>query len=199
MATMGQARPMGAGAFAQQRHATPPAAWKQRVRTYLLARWRRPAEAAQRTVRALRPIEKAGWLVEHDLATPRGNRDHVVVGPGGAFLLDTKVLGGEIAVEDGVLRVSWLEDPDDGYESPRLAPRMRAAASALHHDLRTQTRVSVPVRPVVVIWGRFDQRIVEHDGLAYVRGDALSEWLEARPRSISTGALALLTERFTRD
>src|SRR3954452_2509281 len=52
--------------------------------------WRRGAAGERRTARALRALELAGWHVRHDVIAERGNRDHVVVGPGGVYLLDTK-------------------------------------------------------------------------------------------------------------
>jgi hypothetical protein len=35
---------------------------------------------------------------------------------------------------------------------------------------------------VLVIWGDFEQRRVEADGIAYVHGDELADWLRARPK-----------------
>src|SRR3546814_20149304 len=46
-------------------------------------------------------------LVLHDVAwpgRPRANIDHVVIGPGGAFVIDSKNWSGAIAVRDQVLR-----------------------------------------------------------------------------------------------
>jgi hypothetical protein len=48
----------------------------------------------------------AGWVVLHDLAWPgrqRANLDHVVIGPGGVFVVDAKNWSGRIEVRDHVL------------------------------------------------------------------------------------------------
>lgn len=49
----------------------------------------------------------AGWTIVHDVRWPGrsvANTDHVVVGPGGIFVIDSKNCSGTVAVEEGVLR-----------------------------------------------------------------------------------------------
>lgn len=48
------------------------------------------AAGERATAKALTPLLGEGWYVSHDIDTGRGNRDHVLVGPGGTFLLDSK-------------------------------------------------------------------------------------------------------------
>ena len=118
-------------------------------------RWRVGAEAEKRTAKALRRLTKRGWVVMHDLPDDYGNRDHVAIAPSGKiFLLDTKAPGGRITIEHGVLRVRWLEDPDDGYDKD-LTPRMKGAAFGLANDLAAALPHRPWVTPVVVIWGRW--------------------------------------------
>jgi Nuclease-related domain len=40
----------------------------------------------------LAALERQGWAVLHDLAVPRSraNIDHLVIGPGGVFVIDSK-------------------------------------------------------------------------------------------------------------
>jgi Nuclease-related domain len=141
-------------------------------------RWRRGAEAEKRTAGELARLVRKGWTVVHDLATPnRGNIDHVAVAPSGeVFLLDTKAPGGLISVEQGVLRVTWLEDPDDGYDRD-LTPRMKAAAATLSGELSAKLGHRPWVTPVVVIWGRWAGKPHVHDGVAWVHGDVLADRL----------------------
>ena len=142
-------------------------------------RWRWGAEAEKRTARRLRRLARRGWMVMHDLPGRYGNRDHVVVAPSGEiFLLDTKAPGGRVTVEHGVLRVRWLEDPDDGYEKD-LTPRMKGAAAGLADDLAQALPRRPWVTPVVVIWGRWDGAPHKHSGVAWVPGKALAERLSA--------------------
>jgi hypothetical protein len=48
-----------------------------------------------------------GWRVVHDLDTGRGNIDHVLVGPGGVFTVETKSHGGKISADR--IEEAWLK------------------------------------------------------------------------------------------
>ena len=80
--------------------------------------WRRGAAGERRTARLLSPLERHGWAVLHDLAVPgsRANIDHLVIGPGGLFVIDSKHYRGRLQL-DGSGRL-WR----GGYS---LAPALR--------------------------------------------------------------------------
>jgi hypothetical protein len=63
--------------------------------------WRRGATGEQRTARLLSPLERQGWVVLHDLAIPgsRANLDHLVIGPGGVFVVDSKHYRGRLQLD----------------------------------------------------------------------------------------------------
>ena len=63
--------------------------------------WRRGAAGERRTARLLGPLERQGWVVLHDLAVPgsRANLDHVVIGPGGVFVVDSKQYRGRLQLD----------------------------------------------------------------------------------------------------
>jgi Nuclease-related domain len=63
--------------------------------------WRRGAAGEQRTARLLGPLERQGWVVLHDLAIPgsRANLDHLVIGPGGVFVVDSKHYRGRLQLD----------------------------------------------------------------------------------------------------
>ena len=100
--------------------------WLLRFRvTAETAAWRRGARGERRTARRLRPLLRAGWTVLHDVAIPqsRANGDHLLVGPPGVFLVDSKAWHGRITLApdgsawhnghpmDGVLdTVRWEAD-----------------------------------------------------------------------------------------
>jgi Nuclease-related domain len=54
--------------------------------------WRRGATGERRTARLLSQLERHGWAILHDLAVPgsRANIDHLAIGPGGVFVIDSK-------------------------------------------------------------------------------------------------------------
>lgn len=69
--------------------------------------WERGAEGERRTATALSQLPKESWTVFHDLRWPGrrfANVDHVVVGPPGVFVIDSKNWSGSITVSDKVLR-----------------------------------------------------------------------------------------------
>ena len=63
--------------------------------------WRRGAVGERRTARLLGPLERQGWAVLHDLAVPqsRANLDHLVIGPGGVFVIDSKQYRGRLQLD----------------------------------------------------------------------------------------------------
>ena len=63
--------------------------------------WRRGAAGERRTARLLDPLQWHGWVVLHDLAVPgsRANVDHLVIGPGGVFVIDSKDYRGRLQLD----------------------------------------------------------------------------------------------------
>ena len=85
--------------------------------------YERGAAGEEHTSRALAMLPASGWFTLHDARWPGkrfANIDHVVVGPGGVFVIDSKAWTGRIEVRDGMLR-------QNGY---RREPAVAAAAEA---------------------------------------------------------------------
>jgi Nuclease-related domain len=63
--------------------------------------WRRGAAGERRTAQLLDPLERHGWAILHDLAIPgsRANLDHLVIGPGGVFVIDSKQYRGRLQLD----------------------------------------------------------------------------------------------------
>jgi Nuclease-related domain len=63
--------------------------------------WRRGAVGERRTARLLGPLERHGWAILHDLAVPRSqaNIDHLAIGPGGVFVIDSKHYRGRLQLD----------------------------------------------------------------------------------------------------
>jgi Nuclease-related domain len=80
------------------------------------------AVGERRTARLLARLERQGWVVLHDLAVPgsRANLDHLVIGHGGVFVIDSKQYRGRLHL-DGSGRL-W----HDRYPSPRSCGRCRS-------------------------------------------------------------------------
>jgi hypothetical protein len=92
-------------------------------------RWSRGAEGEEVVGRILEGLSPAGWHVLHDVSFGRGNIDHVVVGPGGVFSVETKSHPGRRSVD-------------------RLDPKMLAQAYAEKKTL--ETVIEIEVQPLLV-------------------------------------------------
>jgi hypothetical protein len=82
--------------------AAAAASWGLRFRPSPEARaWRRGVAGERRTARLLGQLEGQGWAVLHDLAVPgsRANLDHLVIGPGGVFVIDSKQYRGRLQLD----------------------------------------------------------------------------------------------------
>ncbi len=147
--------------------------------------WQSGAWGEQATAKALRALEHDGWVVLHDLDAGRGNVDHIAVGPGGVYLLDSKRLGGSVTVDGGNVTVRRLDDPDLSYQHPGSG-HLLSLARQTHQRVLASSRLNTWVTPVMVVWAEFPQRFVE-DRCVYVHGEELAAWLRSRPPRISPG------------
>jgi conjugative relaxase-like TrwC/TraI family protein len=107
--------------------------------------WRRGAAGERRTARLLAPLERCGWAVLHDLAIPgtQANIDHLIIGPGGVLVIDSKQYRGQLWLDrDGMVwhgrhllvsalrKVLWQADQVD--EVLGIADLTVAAIVAVH-------------------------------------------------------------------
>jgi Nuclease-related domain len=73
--------------------------WRLRFRPSEQARtWQRGAQGERHTARLLRRLHRDGFVVFHDLAVPASdaNVDHLVIGPTGVFVIDSKQWTGSV-------------------------------------------------------------------------------------------------------
>jgi hypothetical protein len=74
--------------------------WRLRFRPSEQARtWQRGAAGERRTARLLDRLTRDGYVVFHDLAVPGNTRadvDHLVIGPSGVFVIDSKQWTGSV-------------------------------------------------------------------------------------------------------
>jgi hypothetical protein len=123
------------------------AGWGLRFKPSLDAiAWRQGAAGEQRTARLLAGLERQGWVVLHDLAIPgsRANLDHLVIGPGGVFVIDSKHYRGRLQL-----------DPSGRLWHGRypLAPTVQAVSFEADRAALVLTDPDVVVVPVVAVHG----------------------------------------------
>jgi hypothetical protein len=137
---------------------------------------RRRADAPERSTESeLRALAEGAWVFAR-----AGSFEHLVVGPSGAFLVETRRFAGRAMLRDGVLAVrrdgAWRADEG-------LAQRLRASSRDARRLLGAANINWVA--PVVVLWCEFPAQVAEHGGVTYVHGSRLAAWLEAQPASVS--------------
>jgi hypothetical protein len=108
--------------------------------------WRRGAAGERRTAALLKPLERHGWAVLHDLAVPgsQANIDHLVIGPGGVFAIDSKQYRGRLQL-DAVGKLWYGRHP--------LAPALRAASWEADQAAKLLPDPGMAVVPIVAVHG----------------------------------------------
>jgi hypothetical protein len=160
--------------------------WLRDVAPPYVENWRQGAEGEAQTHRTL-----AGnnWTVLDDIDTGKGNLDHVVVVPGGVFLLETKNPIGVAEIRAGTPWVHRHHDPDGDYALKALRPHLLADAAELSGEIQRRAGQRTWVDAVVVFWSEFPQGVVEANRLTYVHGSQLRDWLAARPARLEPAVL----------
>lgn len=147
-----------------------------------LRRRQRGIAGERKTRKVLAELEREQWSVRHGVDVGRGDIDHLVTGPTGVYILETKALLGTVSVERGVLVTRQTDDPDEVWRWHGLSRRLNALGKEVSSWIRGDTGVRSWVQPVVVIWGDFPQREIVANRITYVHGDRLLTWLRARPQ-----------------
>ena len=156
--------------------------------------YQRGAFGEERTATTLAPLRKQGWVVVHDLPRTKSNLDHVIVGPGGVFVLDTKNYRGSASVVGDVLTMTYETDRPPAYQSDSLARRARAQGREVNQMLQVRGLKPGWVSGAVVLWSNFEQKRAAGYKMTYIHGDALVEWLLEQPARLNAKQIAEIVE-----
>jgi hypothetical protein len=151
--------------------------------------WRRGAAGERRTARLLGPLEQLGWAVLHDLAVPgsRANIDHLAIGPGGIFVIDSKQYRGQMQL-DGSGRLWHGRYP--------LARTLQAVSFEADQAARVLPNPGVVVVPIVAVhgaqvpWGK-----VVIQGVPIVPARRLPSMLRALPAVLGSERVVDLADQ----
>jgi hypothetical protein len=151
--------------------------------------WRRGASGERRTARLLAPLERRGWAVLHDLAIPgsTANIDHLVIGPGGVLVIDSKQYRGRLWV-DGYGMV-W-------HGRDLLVSALRKVRWAADQADELLGIANITVAAIVAVHGaRVPWGLLQADGVTIVPARRVSDRLQALPPMLGPERVAWLAER----
>jgi hypothetical protein len=158
-------------------------AWRLRVRpSEQVAAWQRGAQGERRTARLLDRLVRDGYVIFHDLAVPDSgaNVDHLVIGPSGVFVIDSKQWTG--SVQQGSDGLAW----HNHYRLDRTLETVRWEAQIIGRLLGTRAAAVVCVHGAHVHGGG-----LEVQGVAIVAAHLLRSAF-GDDRVLSDAEVALL-------
>jgi Nuclease-related domain len=118
--------------------------WRLRYRASAEASaWRQGARGERRTARRLRRLTRRGYVAFHDLGMPgsRANIDHLLLGPTGVFVIDSKQYTGRI------------QQTPDGHIWHNHYPLDEQLATVRAEARSVETILGVPVIPLLCVHG----------------------------------------------
>ncbi len=164
------------------------------VRLYVLPQhvqaWDVGGDGERRTAEILEPLRAEGFVLFHDRAIPRSraNIDHIVVGPTGVWVVESKSYGGRLRVEGGELRVNGR--------------RRAGVRGEVEREMAAVARVvdPTPVAAVIVVHRAefpFFARLTL-DGVPVVPGGALVDRIRSGVPALTGSVITDLATRIDR-
>jgi len=118
--------------------------WRLRFRASAEASaWRTGARGERRTARRLRRLVRRGYVAFHDLAMPgsRANIDHLLIGPTGVFVIDSKQYTGRI------------QQTPDGHVCHNYYPMDQQFETVRDEAGAVESILGAPVVPLLCVHG----------------------------------------------
>lgn len=154
--------------------------------------WRQGAVGEERTARLLAPLTRRGFVVLHDLRVPRSraNIDHLVIGPTGVYVVDTKNYRGRVTLRR---RTLWYGSRPLTRTLDSIHWQASRLTAALGQDL---VDAGVTIRPVLCLHApQAPRRRRPLHGVLIVPGSALRRRLRAGPRVLDSDCIDRLASR----
>ena len=173
-------------------------AWRLRSLMPALRRLKQAREGerhvGQHLEREARPL---GYDVFHDVLGNGFNVDHVLVGPGGVYAVETKTIGkrrgdAKVTYDGATVKV-------DGLTPDRDPVKQAAACAAFIRDvIRESTGKTVPVRPVVVFAKWFVEKMPRGAEVWVLNEMALVGFLKHEDKRLPPEDVALVSYHLRR-
>jgi hypothetical protein len=164
--------------------------WQLRFRPSADTRaWQRGAAGERHTARLLAPLERRGWAVLHDLAIPgsAANLDHLVIGPGGVVVVDSKRYRGRLRLDS--YGMVW-------HGRHLLVSALRTVRWAADQADQVLGVADIQVPAIVAVHSASVPRgLLQADGVTIVPARRLPDLLQALPPILGPGRVAWLADR----
>lgn len=146
------------------------------------------ADGELETARELDKLPE-GWHVRHDVSGWDGlwgNVDHVVVGPRGVFVLDSKKWRGQtVVMNEGRAEVRRTSEPDHGRDVAKDVKGVLGQAVKVNAKLKANAHTKQWVTAVLVVWADDSPDLPAKVSQAWlVPGAGLAEWLLGQGQEI---------------
>jgi hypothetical protein len=144
--------------------------------------WAVAAEGRRRTRRVLRSLDREAWRITQQIRLPDGGHaDHLAIGPGAAYLLDSRAWHGVVTVDHKGATITPEGRPAAAWTARGQHCSLAPAAAALGRAVPTDSPLPAP-RAVVVVWAPFPEGLAVSGGITYIAGERLAAWLSDQPR-----------------
>ncbi|MFP2904948.1 nuclease-related domain-containing protein [Pyxidicoccus sp. 3LFB2] len=156
--------------------------------------WRMGAEGEERVGAILEQLRPLGWHIEHDVRVGRrgANLDHLVIGPPGVFVLNTKKLSGSVRVDGAEIRVA--------RRRRNYVEELEAEAQRTRQCLLGATgRQKLWVQGLLVLANRKPKVQQQPRNVEVLHHSGLVKNLQARPARLERSEMEALVEAARRE
>ena len=142
----------------------------------------------RRVSEVLRTLRDRDYVTFDDLLLEGVNVDHVVVGPGGVFAVETKTFSISGKVSAGIDASGGLQfGGNPAFKDP--LKQARASAAMVSAELKRWMHREIWVNPLVVLPGwRIDPPKVD-TGVVILNEETIAEFFKTRPEKLSTSEI----------
>lgn len=140
--------------------------------------WDKGAEGEEAVARKLDKLPRDRWITLHDRKLGDGGRnvDHLVIGPGGVFSVNTKNLGGRVVVKPTAFLVNGFPE--------RCLHVARDEAARVGERLTIVMGAAVEVEPVIVVLSPELRVDAQPDDVHVLGLKDVPRWFAARPSTL---------------
>ncbi|RSN51126.1 nuclease-related domain-containing protein [Actinomadura sp. WAC 06369] len=172
-------------------------------RTDDAAKWRKGAVGERSTARMLRPLERRGYVVLHDRGLGRAddvaNIDHLVIGPGGVIVVDSKNWHKNTMIRRRRGQI-WVGRTRGAKVVAGTAVERRRVSTVLTMELGERLGRPVEAQAVLAVHGAKLPywRRPEIEGIPLLRARSVRRWITSLPAVYDQEAVTALADAATR-